>query len=263
MSWGESQDMRCSRATLEGQLELVGLGGSLGVTRWGFLVGIAGAGVGQEHGAHWSGLGRSARAPGPCSHLYQQGRRDVQYNGAPWHLQSWREFQPFPDHLADTLGLVYGFPLCIGWVPLKPLLFPCAPGWERLCTVPSVISLSTTGHCIGGGVPIDAVSPSLLPVSMWSLYCLLCRSCSISPWFFLRRNCSICRCGFSVSTGEGVFRVFLCSHLGPFPVLCFLLSPATVIKTWDTTFHFQFFPPWCCTSLFFFLIFLLWQEYYT
>lgn len=40
-----------------------------------------------------------------------------------------------------------------------------------------------------------SISPA---VSVWSLYTLLSRSCSISLHFF-RRNCFICRCRFNVS----------------------------------------------------------------
>ena len=51
------------------------------------------------------------------------------------------------------------------------------------------------------GVPISTVSLSL-PISMWNLYCLLCRSCLITPQFFCRRNCSLHSCKFSGCGGR-------------------------------------------------------------
>lgn len=70
-------------------------------------------------------------------------------------------------------------------------------------------------HGIRGGVPIDTMSPSLLPISMWFLCCLLWRSCSIRPQFFFRKNCSMCRWRFNVSVEGDNCRVFQCCHLWP------------------------------------------------
>lgn len=58
-------------------------------------------------------------------------------------------------------------------------------GWVSAGT-PSVISLYC-GPRFRGGVPVT-VSSSLLPFSVWSLYPLLGKSCSISPQLFFRRN---------------------------------------------------------------------------
>lgn len=58
----------------------------------------------------------------------------------------------------------------------------------------------------------------LFPISaallVWSFYHLLCRSCSINPQFFFRKNCCIYKYRFSVFVGESEFRVFLSHHLG-------------------------------------------------
>lgn len=79
-----------------------------------------------------------------------------------------------------------------------------------------MISLPAAGHPVGGGIPIHAWSLSLLPISMRSLYHLLCRSCSIRPHFFFKRNLLICKCRFHVSRGGGELWVFLHHHLGHF-----------------------------------------------
>lgn len=90
----------------------------------------------------------------------------------------------------------------------KLLFFLCAPGQARLCVGFSVLSLPTAGCHIGGGAPIERQSvSSLLLVCMWSIYYLLCRSCSFSPQLFFRRNCSWCWCKFGVSMGADEFRI--------------------------------------------------------
>lgn len=52
-------------------------------------------------------------------------------------------------------------------------------------------------------------------IFMRSFYPLLCRSCSFRHQFFLRMNCSLCRCRFSVYVGWVWFRLFLSCCLGP------------------------------------------------
>lgn len=72
------------------------------------------------------------------------------------------------------------------------------PQGRQICSEPFSDNPPYQGCHVRGGVPIIIISPSLLAFSMWSLCHLLYRSCSISPWFFFRRNCSICRCRFLV-----------------------------------------------------------------
>lgn len=74
-------------------------------------------------------------------------------------------------------------------------------------------SLPPAGWCVGG-CSHGILSASLLPVSVWSLFHLLCRRCSVDPQFFFRGNCFVCRCKFSVFMGRGVFSFFLCCHFG-------------------------------------------------
>ena len=73
----------------------------------GCLWGMAVAGVGQGPVALWGSLDKLARMPGLCSHWCYQGGGGMQ---KMQHLQPWREFQQFPAHLADALGIVNGFP---------------------------------------------------------------------------------------------------------------------------------------------------------
>lgn len=67
--------------------------------------------------------------------------------------------------------------------------------------------------CWGCG-SCDSASPSLLLFSVSSLSPFLCRSCAVSPQFFYRWSCSVCRYRFDVFMGGSEFRVFLCCHLG-------------------------------------------------
>lgn len=67
---------------------------------------------------------------------------------------------------------------------------------------------------IRGGVSMFTMPLSLLPVAVWSLYPLLCKSYSVNPQFF-RRNCFVYRCRFAVSLEGYEFRVFPCYHLEP------------------------------------------------
>ena len=90
-------------------------------------------------------------------------------------------------------------------------------GWVSLYMGPSATSIPTAGHHVEGGIPLDSMPLSILPISMWHFYCQWCRSYSVSPQFSFRRDCSICRCRFGVSVG-GEFRAFLCHHPGGAPL---------------------------------------------
>lgn len=79
---------------------------------------------------------------------------------------------------------------------------------------PLVLFFPTIVCSIRGGVSLFTMPLSLLPVAVWSLYPLLCRSYSVNPQFF-RKNCFICRYRFAVSLERCEFRVFLCYHLEP------------------------------------------------
>lgn len=50
---------------------------------------------------------------------------------------------------------------------------------------------------------------------MVSLYCFLCRSCSIGLQLYLRWNCSKYRCTLDVVLRMGKLSIVLCCHLGP------------------------------------------------
>lgn len=55
------------------------------------------------------------------------------------------------------------------------------------------------------------LSPCLLPLlSFCSLW--WCRRCSLSDWFFLKMNYSVCRCRFGIKAGGG-FKFSLLCHL--------------------------------------------------
>lgn len=78
------------------------------------------------------------------------------------------------------------------------------PQGRQIFTEPFSDNPPYQGCSVRHGVPIIIISPSLLAFSMWSLCHLLCRNCSISPHFFFRRNCCICRCRFCVQGGRWV-----------------------------------------------------------
>ena len=117
--------------------------------------------------------------------------------------------------------------------PFKPLLvfwgcfvlFLCPRSGESVLG-PSVISFPIVGWSGGGVVflPLPCLHlscPSLCGSSM------LHRNCPVSPQFFFRRHCRICRQRFSVSMGRDELRMFLYCHLGPnFWNTVFLISLA-------------------------------------
>lgn len=102
--------------------------------------------------------------------------------------------------------------------PLTGDFFPCAPGQVSLYASGSVISLPTAGKCW-----VVSVSPSLLQFFMWSFYPSLCSRCSLGL-FFLRMNCSVCRCRFHVYVGGDGLGLSLLCHLGPSPLKSILNS---------------------------------------
>ena len=73
---------------------------------------------------------------------------------------------------------------------------------------PSAISLPIAIHCIGGGVPLDTVSTSSLPVSLGL-------SCAVAVQSTLKSSREIALYRFSVSMVGGKLRVFLLCHLRP------------------------------------------------
>lgn len=151
------------------------------------------AGVHQWAGTVLGGLCRPVKVPGLCSCLHSDGGGTMQNKtkkpktGTCRYLWFQREMQQ---------ALLFGRP-------------HTASQWISLCMEPSEIPLPTAGHCI-------AMCPCVLPLSLWSLYHLLCRSCLVSPPFFFRHrsghssthrvDCSVCRLGVSVgrSWGQGL-----------------------------------------------------------
>lgn len=128
-----------------------------------------------------------------------------------------REFEQFLAHLVDTLGLINGFPSQMVQLPFKLVVFH-APGQVSLSAGPSVISLLNC-WLLHWEVWLPSL-PCLLLSYPFFVVPLLHTSCSVSPQFFFRRNCSVCRDRVSVSMGGGEFRVFLRCRLGPL-ALCF------------------------------------------
>ena len=132
----------------------------------------------------WSccGPGVEASCTGHLGHLDRAptGAIKVERECKIWHF-------PMPSTLERVPAVPCPFGSCSGvskWISLpcslsalKPLFFHCAQGQASPCMGLSVISLRDADCCIRDGVPVDTTSPSLLPISMWSLYCLLCRSC--------------------------------------------------------------------------------------
>lgn len=93
-------------------------------------------------------------------------------------------------------------------------------------------------------------------LSMWSLYPLLCWSCSISAQLFFRRNCSMCKCKFpreEVSSGSACHYVGHSILIQPLKnlVTCITVPEyvlwETVVEKWiktethknQTSLHFQ------------------------
>ena len=105
-------------------------------------------------------------------------------------------FSSSPLNLTDALGLIKGFSSWIIQVLSKLVFFFTVPQGGQVCTWASKLFILIAGYQIGGRVLVDTVSPCLLPILLWSFSCMLCRSCSISSQFFLRRNCWIGRCRF-------------------------------------------------------------------
>lgn len=93
-----------------------------------------------------------------------------------------------------TYGLISFKVLCFCF------LLCCAACWVSLHMNPSVMQFPP-----GNGV---SMLLSLLPFSMWSLFPVLCKDCSLTPRHF-RKTFSMCRCRFHVSKRGGEFRVFL------------------------------------------------------
>ena len=54
--------------------------------------------------------------------------------------------------------------------------FHCVPGQASQCTGLSVISFPSLDHHSGSGIPIITMSLSILPSSMWCLYCLCAKA---------------------------------------------------------------------------------------
>lgn len=71
------------------------------------------------------------------------------------------------------------------------------------------VSLPTAGPCC------QYYHVSSSPVILNVCFFHLCSRYSFRPQFFLRRNCSGCRCRFGVYVAASEFRLFLCCHLGP------------------------------------------------
>ena len=79
-------------------------------------------------------------------------------------------------HLCLRLRLINGLPSPIIQLPLKLFFFHCVPGQASQCTGLSVISFPSLDHHSGSGIPIITMSLSILPSSMWCLYCLCAKA---------------------------------------------------------------------------------------
>lgn len=102
------------------------------------------------------------------------------------------------------LGLVPFHSRCL----LKPRLLLCASEQIHLLLVPPYYP-----HCCAwrAGVPFLTVFDVL-----YMVYLLSCRSCSVSPRFFFRRNCPMSRYRLGACMEEArSVRDFLQYHLGP------------------------------------------------
>lgn len=75
-------------------------------------------------------------------------------------------------------------------------------------------SLPGVRHCARGGIYSESVVQSFLPASVHFLICLMCKSHSTPFRISLRGTCSTCIFLFGGSVGGGIFRSFLCHHLG-------------------------------------------------
>lgn len=103
---------------------------------------------------------------------------------------------PSPPPFGRVLGLVSIYS-SHSFKP-QPFFFLC-PRVDNLFIVPQCYLSPLQLTAWESQVPFITMSPSFLLFSMWSLYLLLCRSYSISPQFFLRRNCFINKCRLSMS----------------------------------------------------------------
>lgn len=119
----------------------------------------------------------------------------VEQQHIPWH-------QPMPlREVEGQFGLVEGQFLHILVALLNYNFFLC-PKTDESVHCPSVLSLPRAACIVQGGNSFITMSLSLLLFSVRSLYPLLCKSSSVSLWFFFRRNCSICRYGPGASMEE-------------------------------------------------------------
>lgn len=75
-----------------------------------------------------------------------------------------------------SLRLINGLPSPIIQLPSKLFFFHCVPGQASQCTGLSVISFPSLDHHSGSGIPIITMSLSILPSSMWGLYCLCAKA---------------------------------------------------------------------------------------
>lgn len=131
---------------------------------------------------------------------------------------TWERLSKVPCLFWDSLGLINGFPwpnpnlFFYSTCSLNFYLFTVPQG-RRVCVQPLSDNppYCRLPHQEWGS---HSYHVSVLPFFMWSLYYLLCKSCSISPQLFCRRNCSTGRYRFHVSLGRGGFSLFLHHHLG-------------------------------------------------
>lgn len=92
---------------------------------------------------------------------------------------------------------------------LKPWLFSWCPRADESAHSPAVLFLSTVVPSVEGrGYLYYCVSASLAVLSVGS-HLVVCRTCSLRPQFFFRRNCSINRGRFGISMEEVSSRFFL------------------------------------------------------
>ena len=194
-------------------------------------MGVGASGVPhQGHSIEWLEV-MWARGPGPnrlagqlecwTLPLPMWSRKEVMWKMVLTGLPTLETVPAVPFLFGGCCKVSKWIPFTYSLVALLNHYFFAVP-WRRSLPIgPLVILLrDPVGHWVRGGVSVIAVSLSLLPFYMWSFYHLLCRSCSISLQFFLRR--CICLCRFGVLVGGSEFRVFLCCHLGPAPKNIFL-----------------------------------------
>ena len=136
------------------------------------------ADVGRGLGVCWCGPGRLERVPVPCSRLCYQ---EMGHEKCSLVSLTLKRVSAVPYPLGIYSRVSEWVFLHIVNMPFALLLFCCATWWVNLSTGSLVTFFPTASLCVLDGVPISAMAPCLLPVSVWSLFCLLRGSSWVSP----------------------------------------------------------------------------------